>query len=111
MQQNDKPVLVYSTFPTAEEAEAIAGMLIEQHLAACVNILGPITSIYRWEGKVARDREVAVIVKTRSGLVDAAMAAVKERHSYANPALLVIPVEGGAAAYLGWLMDETQPPA
>jgi periplasmic divalent cation tolerance protein len=107
VQQNDKPVLLYSTFPSGEAAEAVAGVLVEQHLAACVNIIGPMTSIYRWEGKIARDSEVVMIIKTRAGLVDAAIDAVKSRHSYTNPALIVIPVEGGSAEYLGWLMSET----
>lgn len=109
MQQNDKPVLIYSTFPSAEAAEAVGTALVEQHLAACVNIMGAMTSIYRWEGKITRDAEAVMIIKTRSGLVDAAIKEVKARHSYTNPALMVIPVEGGSADYLGWLMGETTP--
>jgi len=107
VQENDKPVLVYSTFPSIPVAEAIGGRLVEQKLAACVNILPGMTSIYRWEGKIARDSEVVMIIKTRASLVDAVFAAVAAEHPYSNPALVVIPVEGGAARYLTWLLEET----
>ena len=107
MQENDKPVLIYSTFPSAEAAESVGRQLVEERLAACVNILAPMTSVYRWEGKIARDSEAVMIIKTRSSLAEAAMEFVKARHTYTNPALLLIPVEGGAAQYLAWLMQET----
>ena len=107
MDENDKAVLIYSTFPTAEAAEAAGGYLVDAGLAACVNIIPGMTSIYRWEGKIARDSEAVMIIKTRASLVEAAIAAGKGGHPYTNPAFLVIPVEGGAAAYVGWLMDET----
>lgn len=107
MQQNDKPVLIYSTFPSVEAAESVGGELVERRLCACVNILAGMTSIYRWEGRIARDSEAVMIIKTRKGLADAVIAAVKERHAYTNPALLVIPVEGGSADYLAWLLEET----
>lgn len=107
VQQNDKPVLIYSTFPSAEAAELIGRLLIEQRLAACVNVIAGMTSIYRWEGRIARDSEAVMIIKTRKGAADAVIAAVKERHSYTNPALLVIPVEAGSADYIAWLLNET----
>jgi len=107
VQENDKPVLIYSTFPSVPVAESIGGRLVEQKLAACVNILPGMTSIYRWEGKIARDSEAVMIIKTRQSLADAVFAAVAAQHPYTNPALLVIPVENGAAAYLAWLLEET----
>ena len=107
MQENDKPVIVYSTFPSVTAAEAIGERLVEQKLAACVNILPGMTSIYRWEGKIARDSEAVMIIKTRASLTDAVIAAVTAEHPYTNPALLVLPVDGGAGAYLAWLFDET----
>lgn len=64
-------------------------------------------SIYEWEGQLHRDPEAAMLIKTRADLADAVMAEVKAAHSYENPALLVLPVEGGAAAYLRWLGDQT----
>ncbi len=107
MQENDKPVLIYSTFPTAEAAEAVGRALVEAGLAACINILAPMTSIYMWEGKIARDTEAVMIIKTRSSLAPAALDFVKERHTYTTPALLTIALEGGSAQYLDWLMQET----
>ena len=110
MQENDKPIIVYSTFPSVTSAETAGGRLVEQKLAACVNILPGMTSIYRWEGKIARDSEVVMIVKTRASLAQSVIASVKEQHPYTNPALLVLPIVGGAEAYLGWLFEETAPP-
>ncbi len=82
-------------------------MLVEERLAACVNILPGMTAIYRWEGKIERDSEVVMIIKTQLSRADAAIVAVKERHSYTNPALVVIPIESGSVDYLSWLVDET----
>ena len=107
MQENDKPVLIYATFPSDEVAETMGRQLVEGRLAACINILGELTSIYRWEGKIEQDREVAMIVKTRASLAEEVIATVKSGHPYANPALLVLPVVGGADAYCAWLMQET----
>jgi len=107
VQENDKPVLIYSTFPSAAAAQAVGRALVESGVAACVNIIDGMTSIYRWEGKVEQASEAVMIVKTRKTLAEAAMAAVKDRHPYTNPALLVVPVEGGSADYLAWLAAET----
>lgn len=107
MQENDKPVLIYSTFPSPEAAEAVGRELVERRLAACVNILPGMTSIYRWEGAVARDSEAVMIVKTRESLSGKVIEAVKSRHSYTNPALIVLPILGGSTEYLRWLEEET----
>jgi periplasmic divalent cation tolerance protein len=109
VQENDKPVIVYSTFPSVTSAETVGGRLVEKNLAACVNILPGMTSIYRWEGKISRDSEVVMIIKTRASLAETVISAVKAQHPYSNPALVVIPIEGGAEAYLGWLLEETVP--
>ena len=95
MNENDKPVLIYSTFPSPETAEEIGRELVERRLAACVNILPGMTSIYRWEGAVARDSEAVMIIKTRHSLAGRAMDEVRARHSYTNPALIVVPIVGG----------------
>jgi len=108
VQENDKPVLVYSTFPSHAAAEAVGRELVERRLAACVNILPGITSIYRWEGSVARDSEVAMIIKTRASLTDEAMQLVRSRHTYTTPALLVLPVTSGSADYVQWILSETR---
>ena len=107
MQENDKPVLIYSTFPSPEAAEAVGRELVDRRLAACVNILPGMTSIYRWEGAIARDSEAVMIIKTRQSLSGQAIEAVQSRHSYTNPALVVLPILGGSAEYLRWLQEET----
>jgi periplasmic divalent cation tolerance protein len=107
VQENDKPVLIYSTFPSAEAAETVGRALLEQRLAACVNVIPGMTSIYHWEGRIERASETVMIIKTRMALSAAAIAAAKERHPYTNPALLIVPIEGGSADYLAWLVEET----
>jgi periplasmic divalent cation tolerance protein len=107
VQENDKPVLIYSTFPSPETAEAAGRALVERRLAACVNILPGMTSIYRWEGAVTRDSEAVMIIKTRQSLANEVIAAVKPLHPYSNPALVVVPLAGGADAYIDWLLAET----
>jgi periplasmic divalent cation tolerance protein len=107
VQGNDKPVLIYSTFPSTESADRAGSGLVEGRLAACVNIIGGMTSVYRWEGRIERGSEAVMIIKTRASLADTVVARVKEQHPYTNPALLVVPVEGGSGDYLAWLMEET----
>ena len=85
MQENDKPVLIYATFPTPEAAAAVGNELVEARLAACVNIIPGMTSIYRWEGKIARDSEAVMVIKTRRSLAEAAIAAARQRHPYTTP--------------------------
>ena len=109
MQENDKSVLVYSTFPSSEAAEAVGRELVERRLAACINILPGMTSIYRWEGAIAHDREVVMIIKTREELASSVIETVKSRHSYTNPALIVLPIIDGSPDYLSWLLAETLP--
>jgi len=109
VQGNDKPVLIYATFPSPEAAEAVGRELVEQRLAACVNILPGMTSIYRWEGAIARDSEAVMIIKTRESLAVRVIDEVKARHSYTNPALVVLPIIEGSADYLRWLGEETEP--
>jgi len=107
VQGNDKPVLIYSTFPSPEAAETAGQELVAARLAACVNILPGMTSIYRWEGAITRDSEAVMIIKTRAGLAAGVMEMVKSGHSYANPAIVVLPILGGSADYLRWLEEET----
>lgn len=111
MQENDKAVLIYSTFPTPEAAEAEGTALVEAGLAACVNILPGMVSIYTWKGARQRDAETVMIIKTRGALAERVIAEVRRRHSYENPALVVLPVAGGSAPYLDWIAAETGGPA
>ena len=110
MPANDKPVLIYGTFASAEEARRIGGDLVDRRLAACVNILAPITSIYVWQGKREEATETPMLIKTRTTLADAAMAHVRALHSYDNPALLTLAVEGGSADFIAWIAAQTDAP-
>src|SRR6187431_2875222 len=103
----ERAVLVYTTWPSIVEAEQAGRALVERRLAACVNILPGMVSVYWWEGKVERGEEAVMIVKTRAALAEKVTTAVKEMHSYSTPAILVIPLESVEQTYLGWIMNET----
>ena len=105
----ERAILVYTTYPSIVEAETAGRALVERRLCACVNILPGMISHYRWQGAVERAEEVVMIVKTRASLFERVRAAVKQMHSYATPAILVIPVESIDSAYLEWLLTETEP--
>ena len=108
MPTEDRAVFVYTTHPSLAEAERIGRVLVERRLAACVNILPGMVSYYWWEGKIDRGEEVVMIVKTRAALAEGVRVAVKERHSYTTPAILVTPLASVDEAYLAWLMAETE---
>jgi periplasmic divalent cation tolerance protein len=98
---------VYATAGDIREAEKIGQCLVEEKLAACVNMF-PIKSVYRWKGKIERANEVAMIIKTREELVDRAISRVKELHSYEVPAIVVLDIEKGLADFLRWIDDSTK---
>jgi len=104
----ERAVFVYTTYPSAVEAEKAGRALIARALAACVNILPGMISLYRWEGAVERGEEVVMIIKTRASLAEPVRAAVKEMHPYATPAILVIPLDSVDSDYLGWMLAETE---
>jgi periplasmic divalent cation tolerance protein len=99
--------LVYTTWPDLASAELAAAALLDSRLAACLNIVPGMISLYRWEGKNERATEVVMFIKTRAELVDACIACVQQQHPYTNPAILVLPVTGGAAPFLAWMTTET----
>jgi periplasmic divalent cation tolerance protein len=105
----DGVAVVYSTFPDVEGAEAEGRALLGSGLAACVNILPGMVSLYIWEGRLCRENEVVMIIKTRRSLIDEVIAAVRARHTYANPALLTFEVGSGWAPFLAWICDNTVP--
>ena len=107
MSENNKPVLVYSTFPSVAEAERIGGTLVDRGLAACVNIFPGMTAIYVWEDKRQRETEAAMLIKTRAELADAVIAETRKLHPYDNPALVVLPIAGGSADFLRWIAEQT----
>ncbi|HLG87870.1 MAG TPA: divalent-cation tolerance protein CutA [Alphaproteobacteria bacterium] len=100
-------ISVYIVAPDAGEAERIATALVEDRLAACVNVLGAVSSIYRWQGAVERATEVALIAKSRRDLFDRLAARVRTIHSYETPAIVAWPIVAGDADYLRWIGDET----
>jgi periplasmic divalent cation tolerance protein len=100
-------VVVFITAPTDEEAALIAKSVVESKLAACVNIIRSIRSIYSWQGKVEDDNEVLMIVKTRQELFESLSARVKELHSYDVPEVIALPIVKGSEDYLTWLRDST----
>jgi periplasmic divalent cation tolerance protein len=105
--KSDEQVLVaLTTAPSVEVAERIGRSLVEERLAACANVLGGVTSIFRWKGAVERESEVLVILKTTAGEVEALERRVAELHPYEVPELLAFPIEVGHAAYLEWVRAE-----
>jgi periplasmic divalent cation tolerance protein len=103
-----KPMLVYMTAANRREAEKIGQALVEERLAACVNILGPIRSMYWWEGKVQKGQEVAFIAKTPKTQVKRLIARVKALHSYECPCVVAVPIEEGFPGFLKWIEAETR---
>jgi periplasmic divalent cation tolerance protein len=101
-------VVLLMTVPDAEAGERIARALVDERLAACVNILAPMTSIYRWQGAVHRDEERQVIVKSTRDRVDQIERRLSALHPYEVPELIVLPTSGGSARYLEWVEHETR---
>ncbi len=96
---------VYAVFANAEEAERIGRIVIDERLAACINILGPCRSIYRWEGKVETAEEVPAILKTHNWKADELMERIAALHSYDTPCIVVWPVEKLLRRYSDWVED------
>ena len=98
-------VLVLTTAGSEMEAQKIAQALVERRLAACVNIVPRIQSVYRWEGKVEKAEEYLLLIKTSTIREEHVRAAIRELHSYELPECISIPIAGGSAEYLRWLSD------
>lgn len=94
---------VYAVFADAEEAERIGRTVIEERLAACINIFPPIRSIYRWKGALETNQEVAAIFKAHDGGVDALMARLSELHSYEVPCIVAWPIDKIIGSYSEWV--------
>jgi periplasmic divalent cation tolerance protein len=99
-------VVAFSTVAKAEDAERIASELVERRLAACVNIVPGLVSVYRWKGAVERDTEVLLVMKTRGERLEALRQALVDLHPYEVPELVALPIVGGHPPYLAWL-DES----
>ena len=101
-------IQVLTTAPSQEEAARIARALVEERLAACVQVLGPIASTYRWQGAIETSQEWLCIVKTAKGLYPEVEQAVRRVHSYQVPEILAVEVTAGSADYLAWLAGEVK---
>lgn len=99
---------LYVTTANTEEAQSIARTLVSERLAACANVLGPMRSFYWWEGQVQEEGEVALVLKTRRALADAATRRIKALHSYDCPCVVALDIAGGNADFLKWIINETQ---
>ena len=98
-------VLVLTTIGADADAPALARTLVDERLAACVNILPPMTSIYRWKGNVEEDREQLLVIKTAATRAQSLMDRIRQLHPYEVPELLVVPASDGSAAYLDWVVE------
>jgi len=101
-------IQVITTTATQGEAEAIARALVEQRQAACVQIVGPITSIYRWQGQVERGEEWQCHIKSRGALFNQIAATIRSLHPYQVPEIIALPIEAGSDSYLHWIAGETE---
>ena len=100
-------ILILSTAPNREEATAIARTLVDERLAACVQ-LSPIESWYRWEGRIEHQPETRLHIKTMAHLADRVEARIRAMHSYAVPEIVILPLGDGSADYLGWIAASTR---
>jgi periplasmic divalent cation tolerance protein len=98
-------LLVLSTTGSEAEAQKIAHALVERHLAACVNIIPRIQSVYRWQGALERSEEYLLLIKTLKARFDEVQTAIAELHSYQLPECIAVSIEGGSTEYLKWLSD------
>ena len=108
MNTSEKLCWVYMTAGSIDEAKNIGRELIKQNLAACVNLLENMTSIYKWENKLEEGQEVVMIAKTRKKLMPNLIEAVKSRHSYDCACILELPIQGGNPEFLSWIETETE---
>ena len=101
-------IVIYITTRSVNEAKKIGRALVEEKLAACSNIIYPIRSIYRWQGKICDDKEALMILKTKKTLFKQIVARVEKLHSYDIPEIIAMPIIEGSSKYLSWLNKETK---
>ena len=100
-------LLVFTNLPDRAAAQALAAALIERRLAACVNVLGECTSVYRWKGQVESSAEVPVLIKTTAARYPALEQAIRGLHPYEVPEIVAVPISHGLPQYLDWVATET----
>lgn len=103
-------LLVLTNLPDHEAAVALARTVVERRLAACVNVLGECTSVYRWQGKIEEAAEVPVLIKTSADAYPALERSLRELHPYELPEIVAVPLAHGLPDYLGWVLAETRAP-
>jgi periplasmic divalent cation tolerance protein len=101
-------IVVLVTCGSEEEAVKVAHSLVEERLAACVNLISPVRSIYRWEGKIWDEKEWILIIKTQKERYEELENKVKSLHSYSVPEIIGLPIVEGSSSYLGWLKEMTK---
>ncbi|GMI90997.1 hypothetical protein like AT2G33740 [Hibiscus trionum] len=101
-------IVVYVTVPNREAGRKLAGSIVKEKLAACVNIVPGVESVYEWEGKINTDPEELLIIKTRQSLLPALTEHVKANHEYDVPEVIALPITGGSPQYLEWLKNSTR---
>ncbi|MFX1507088.1 MAG: divalent-cation tolerance protein CutA [Promethearchaeota archaeon] len=101
-------VTIYTTFESLKEAKEFSRLLLEKKLAACVNLIKDVHSIYRWKGEIEEATEILLWCKTQDFLIDKIQSLIQESHSYDLPAFVVYPIHSGSENYLKWISKETQ---
>jgi periplasmic divalent cation tolerance protein len=99
-------IIVFSTCESEDQASTLARRLVEERLAACVNILPKIRSVYRWKDKIEDSTEYLLVIKSRRDLFPALRTEIEKNHSYEVPEVLAVPIVDGSESYLGWLASE-----
>lgn len=107
--KNEEVLVVLCTFPDEERARQIGALLVERQVAACVNVMPGLRSIYRWEGKVHDEAEALAVIKTTRAAYPALEAVLLEAHPYDTPEVLALPVAAGSEAYLSWVAAGVDP--
>jgi periplasmic divalent cation tolerance protein len=103
-------LIVLVTVGSADEASLIAESVTRSRLAACVNIVQGVESVYFWEGKLMRDSELLLIMKTTAARYGELESCIKQQHSYATPEIIAVKIEAGSAPYLSWIKQQTSTP-
>ena len=104
---DSQPLMVYCTCPDQATAERLAETLVGERLAACVSLVPGLSSIYRWQGRIQRDAELLLLIKTRGAVYPLLEARIRQLHPYQVPEIIALPIQAGAAAYLDWLAANT----
>ena len=104
-------IVIMVTAASRRECRKIARHLVEAKLAACVNITGPVESLYRWEGKIAEDKEFVLLIKSARDLFPEIKAEISKIHSYHTPEIICLPIIDGSRNYLQWVADSVKTPA